>query len=105
MNLAYGATIVDMNLLIQMITAAAVAYAAFMAHHARTAAKGALDVAVKSQETMQKLEINTNSMREQLVKSTGDERFAAGKEEARLEGEVKAAAIAEGQRTPLPPTS
>lgn len=41
-------------------------------------------------------EKNTNSMKDALVASTGQLAHAAGKEEGRIEGEVKAAAVAEG---------
>lgn len=42
------------------------------------------------------LEKNTNSMKDALVKLTGDEALARGREEARVEGEIKAATLAQG---------
>jgi hypothetical protein len=48
-------------------------------------------------QNIQKIEVNSNSMREALVESTAKAEFSAGREEARLEGEKTAAALAEGQ--------
>ena len=45
----------------------------------------------------QKTELNTNSMREQLVAATGAASHAAGLEQGRTEGEAKAAILAEGK--------
>lgn len=44
-------------------------------------------------------EKNTNSMKDELVRATGEKAHAAGKEEARAEGEAKAAILAEGAST------
>lgn len=41
-------------------------------------------------------EKNTNSMKDELVKVTGEKAHAAGKEEGRQEGESKAATLAQG---------
>lgn len=101
--LTVGATVVDMNLVIQMITAVAVAYAAYAAHHAQHNSKVAKDTALKSQENIQKIEIATNSMKDALIVSTAKEQFAAGRDQARLEGEAKAAILAEGQLNATPP--
>ena len=43
------------------------------------------------------IEKATNSMKDALVASTGNAAHAAGKEEGRLEGEAKAAVLAQGQ--------
>jgi hypothetical protein len=44
-------------------------------------------------------EKNTNSMKDALVKATGQAQHAAGMEAGRAEGAVKAAALAEGKAT------
>lgn len=54
-----------------------------------------LDVA-EARADVHKIELATNSMKDALVAATGKEKFAAGKEEARLEGEAKAAALVVG---------
>lgn len=46
------------------------------------------------------LEKNTNSIKDALVKVTGEAAHAAGKEEGRVEGEQKAAILAEGKLNP-----
>jgi len=43
------------------------------------------------------LEKNTNSIKDALVKVTGEAAHAAGREQGRAEGETKAAALAEGK--------
>ena len=44
-----------------------------------------------------KIETATNGINAALVKATGEAAHAAGKDEARIEGEMKAAAVAEGK--------
>jgi hypothetical protein len=44
-----------------------------------------------------KIELATNSMKDALVAATGDASFRAGKDEARIEGEQKAAALVRTQ--------
>lgn len=44
-------------------------------------------------------EVNSNSMREQLVAAASIASHAEGREEGRVEGEVKAAILAEGKLT------
>ena len=43
------------------------------------------------------VEVATNSMKDALVKATGEASFKSGKEEGRIEGEAKAAILAEGK--------
>ncbi len=43
------------------------------------------------------VEVATNSMKDALVKATGEAAHAAGKDEGRLEGEIKAATLAKGK--------
>lgn len=57
-------------------------------------------VAVMNAITMyytRRTEKNTNSMKDALVQSTADASFSKGEKSGRLEGEVKAAALAEGK--------
>lgn len=53
-------------------------------------------LAKSTQSTIEVLEKNTNSIKDALVAKTGEAAHAAGKEEGRLEGEQKAAVLAEG---------
>ncbi len=53
-------------------------------------------VAIEAKEIAQKTEINTNSMKDALVASTKAASHAEGREEARVEGEAKAATLAAG---------
>ena len=57
-------------------------FTAFMAWQTKTLAK--------------QVELATNSMKDALAAKTGEAAHAAGREEARVEGEVKAAAVAIG---------
>lgn len=62
-------------------------------------------IAVETRELAEKTEINTNSMKDALVKATGEAAHAAGKEEGRSEGEAKAVIVAglhPTQAQPLP---
>lgn len=59
-----------------------------------------LVVAVMNAATLyysHRTEKNTNSMKDALVKSTAEASHLAGREEARLEGDVKAATLAKGE--------
>ncbi len=47
--------------------------------------------------TIKELEKNTNSIKDALVKVTREAAHSAGKEEGRVEGEIKAAALAQGR--------
>lgn len=53
--------------------------------------------AVATQANVEIIEKATNSMKDALVATTGKAAFLAGRQEATIEGEVKAAAIAEGK--------
>lgn len=72
------------------------AYTAYESRVARAAAVESLDVSKKT-------ELNTNSMKDALVKAVGDAQHAAGKEEGRTEGAEKAAILAQGKLISLPP--
>lgn len=63
---------------------------AFLTYRTHSLTKETKDVAVKT-------EVNTNSMREALVKSTAVASHAEGKVEGLAEAAVKAATLAEGQ--------
>lgn len=54
-------------------------------------------IAGKTKMVAERTEVNTNSMREQLVRATAESSHAAGMNQARAEGEAKAATLAEGQ--------
>lgn len=51
------------------------------------------DVITKVGEVVQKVEVQTNNLTEQLVKKTASESHAAGLEAGRKEGEAKAATL------------
>ena len=51
----------------------------------------------RSENLTQKVELATNSMKDALVKSTGDAAMAKGKEIGRVEAEAKAGILAEGR--------
>lgn len=53
-------------------------------------------MAWRTHSLTEKVEIATNSMKDALVKATGESAHAAGKEEGRVEGEAKAASVALG---------
>lgn len=53
-------------------------------------------VAVESLDVSKKTEINTNSMKDALVKATAEASHAAGVTEERVKGEAKAALVAQG---------
>lgn len=53
--------------------------------------------ALRTKLDMHKVEIATNSMKDALVAATATAAHATGREEARIEGEQKAAAVAEGK--------
>lgn len=53
-------------------------------------------MAWKTKVAAEKTEVNTNSMREQLVEAKGIASHAEGKEEGRKEGEATAAILAQG---------
>ena len=53
-------------------------------------------IAWSTREIAKATEVNTNSMREQLVTATGAAAHAAGLEEGRVEGKVTAATLAKG---------
>ena len=52
---------------------------------------------LRTRSDMRKVEIATNSMKDALVAATRSAAHADGREEARLEGEQKAAAVAQGK--------
>ena len=54
-------------------------------------------MATQTAVDIRKVEIATNSMKDALVKATAVASHAEGHEEARLEGEQKAATLAEGR--------
>lgn len=53
-------------------------------------------VAIEAKDIALKTELNTNSMKDALVASTAKAAHAEGKDEARAEGEAKAAILAKG---------
>ena len=54
-------------------------------------------LAYRTHKLTKQVEIATNSMQDALVAATGEAAHAAGKEEGRIAGEVKAANVAEGK--------
>jgi len=81
---------VDANTVVLFLIALANAFTAYMVQRTHK-------VAVQTQEYSLQTEKNTNSMKDALVAATDKASFAAGKDEARGEGERKAAALAEGR--------
>jgi hypothetical protein len=75
---------VDVNTLLLFGIATAQAATAFFAWHTARTAKETKVVAERT-------ELNTNSMREQLVLRTGEAEYGRGREEERVKGEAKAA--------------
>lgn len=59
---------------------------------------GNLAIAFINSNKIEAIHVATNSMKDALVKTTGDAARAEGKEEGRIEGEVKAAALLEKQK-------
>lgn len=53
-------------------------------------------LAYRTHKLTKQVEIATNSMKDALVKATGEASHAAGREEARAEGEARAADVAKG---------
>lgn len=80
----------DLNNVLLLGIAAATAISSFWNWKAK-------QISEKTAITIQLLEKNTNSIKDALVASVGTERFAAGQKEARVEGELKAAALLEGK--------
>lgn len=74
---------INPNLLGWVIVSLAQAFTAWMAWKTKTAAE--------------KTEVNTNSMREQLVAATGVSAHAAGMEEGRITEIARVATLAEGK--------
>lgn len=68
------------------------AFTAVMAYLARRDAK-------ETKVLAKQVEVATNSMKDALVRTTGEAAHAAGKEEGRIEGEIKAADVAKGRLT------
>ena len=66
------------------------AITAFLAWRTHAAAK-------ETQANVQKIETATNSMKDALVKATGEASHAAGVEEGRAAGEARAAILAKGK--------
>lgn len=54
-------------------------------------------IATETKDLTLKTEQNTNSMKDALVKATSEAAHSAGKEQGRIEGEVKAAALVRGE--------
>lgn len=76
---------------------------AYFAMLASKTAKESKEVSIYNSKQIERVEINTNSMREQLVDAASRASYSEGHEKARVEGEVKAADVAEGARQALPP--
>lgn len=81
----------DVNTLLLFGIAVAQMLTAFFAWHT---SKTAMATKIVAERT----ELNTNSMREQLVLKTGEAEHARGREEARVEGEEKAEKVADKVR-------
>ena len=58
-------------------------------------------MAWRTHQLTRQVELATNSMKDALVKATGEAAHAAGVEQGRLAGEVKAANVAEGEKKQL----
>ena len=87
MTLDANAVIWLMVAIVNAVPATVAAVFAVRAHNA----------AVRSEKLTRQVEIATNSMKDALVKSTGDAARAEGRETGRAEGEVKASLLAEGR--------
>ncbi len=70
-----------------MVIAVLQAFTAWMTARTHT-------VAIETQKQVQQTEINTNSMKDALVKATGEAAFAAGREGMRVESNKEAATLA-----------
>lgn len=79
---------IDINTMMLLAIAICNVIIAVLAWHTKQ------DVAA-TRVTAERTELNTNSMREALVQRTGEAEHAKGREEARKEGETKAAELAE----------
>lgn len=78
----------DGNLILLAI-AGLQAYTAYISYKTR-------EVAVETKVLAKQVEVATNSMKDALVKATGEAAHAAGKVEGIAEGKVEAAVLAQG---------
>lgn len=77
------------NNLILLLISVITAWTAYQTRQTKLAAVETLDLSKKT-------ELNTNSMKDALVKATAESSHAAGANEERIKGEAKAALVAQG---------